>query len=135
MISSFAQVNRSISIPKGTLRGLHYQVGDFAEAKFVRVLSGEIFDVAVDVRKNSETYLQWEGVFLDSRTKKGFYLSPGFAHGILTLKEKTEIEYFVSKPYNKDFERGLLWNDKKIGINWPMNPILISEKDQAWEKL
>lgn len=135
LLDSFSQINRSVSKPKGTLRGLHYQVGEFAEAKFVRVLSGAIYDVAVDVRKESKTYLEWEAVFLDSKNRKGFYLSPGFAHGILTLEEDTEIEYLVSQPYHQESERGLLWNDEKIGILWPISPVLISDKDQSWNKL
>jgi dTDP-4-dehydrorhamnose 3,5-epimerase len=133
--SYFQQVNRSISKEKGTLRGLHFQVGKSAEAKYVRVLAGEIFDVAVDVRPESSTYLKWEAVKLNSSIKTGFYLSPGFAHGIMTLQENTEIEYFVSQPYDAVSERGLLWNDTKIGIQWPMDPTVISKKDSSWGAL
>lgn len=132
LVEDFFQINRSISLDQHTLRGLHFQTGEFAEAKYVRVLNGAIFDVAVDTRTESSTFLQWEAVKLVSGENKGFYLSPGFAHGIMTLEPNTQIEYLVSQPYNGESERGYLWNDPAIGIDWPSDPTVVSHKDSNW---
>lgn len=135
LISDFKQINRSFSKAKGTLRGLHFQINEHKEAKYIRVIRGRIFDVAVDTRKESSSYLDWVGIELDSNSYSGIYLSPGFAHGILTLEENTEIEYLVSKPFSIENERGFRWDDPRIGIAWPIKPTVLSEKDQKWKMI
>ncbi|MBL4936355.1 dTDP-4-dehydrorhamnose 3,5-epimerase [Clostridium sp. YIM B02515] len=127
----FVQDNQSKS-KKGVLRGLHYQNPN-PQGKLVRVISGEVFDVAVDLRKDSPTYGQWEGVRLSAENKKQFYVPDGFAHGFLVLSEEAEFVYKCTEFYHPEFEGGILWNDPDIGIKWPLNRIdkvLLSEKDK-----
>jgi len=126
----FIQDNQSNS-RKDVLRGLHYQIPPQEQAKLVRCVKGKIFDVAVDIRKSSPYYGKWVGEYLSEENKKMLFIPPGFAHGFLTLSEKAEIIYKVSKEYSKDHERGILWKDPAIKIKWPIprNPIL-SEKDK-----
>ncbi|MBM86886.1 MAG: dTDP-4-dehydrorhamnose 3,5-epimerase [Gammaproteobacteria bacterium] len=126
---SFVQDNQSRSI-KGTLRGLHYQV-NYPQGKLVRVLSGEIFDVAVDLRKNSPTFGQWVGEILSSKNKKQLWIPAGFAHGFYVLSEEADIFYKCTEYYRQEYDRGLSWDDPDIGIRWPLlnrHP-LISKKD------
>lgn len=125
-----AQTNLSSNPVKGTLRGLHYQVAPHEESKLVRCTRGSLFDVVVDLRKESETYGQWFGVVLKADNFQMLYVPEGCAHGFLTLEDHTDIMYEVSEFYAPNAERGLLWNDPEIGIQWPMEPILISEKDK-----
>ncbi|MEO0293787.1 MAG: dTDP-4-dehydrorhamnose 3,5-epimerase [candidate division WOR-3 bacterium] len=126
----FVQENYSKS-KKNVLRGLHYQIPPYEQAKLVSCIRGKIFDVVVDIRKNSPFYGKWVGVYLSSRGKNAIYIPEGFAHGYLVLSEEAEIIYKVSKEYSKEHERGILWNDPEININWPLSgePIL-SEKDK-----
>jgi len=126
----FTQDNHSSS-PKKVLRGLHYQIPPMEQAKLVRCIRGEIFDVAVDVRKSSPYYGKWIGEYLSEKNKKTLFIPVGFAHGYLVLSEKAEIVYKVSKEYSKDHERGILWEDPSIKIEWPISrkPVL-SEKDK-----
>jgi len=126
----FIQDNQSSS-GKEVLRGLHYQIPPMEQAKLVRCIRGKIFDVAVDIRESSPYYGKWVGEYLSEENKKMLFIPPGFAHGFLTLGEKTEIIYKVSEEYSKDHERGILWNDPSINVKWPIkgNPIL-SEKDK-----
>ena len=126
---SFVQDNQSRSI-KGTLRGLHYQV-NYPQGKLVRVLSGEIFDVAVDLRKNSPTFGQWVGEILSSKNKKQLWIPVGFAHGFYVLSEEAEIFYKCTDYYRPEYDRGLRWDDPDLGVMWPLldpEP-LISIKD------
>lgn len=127
----FVQANESESF-KGVLRGLHFQE-KFPQGKLVRCVKGEVFDVAVDLRKGSKTYGQWEGVILTEDNFVQFYVPEGFAHGFYVLSDVARFLYSVTNFYNKDDEKGLLWNDKDISINWPIKkgeqPIL-SEKDK-----
>jgi dTDP-4-dehydrorhamnose 3,5-epimerase len=127
----FVQDNQSFS-SKGVLRGLHYQTGEHAQAKLVRVLQGEVLDVAVDIRPDSATYGQFEAILLSGENKKQFFIPRGFAHGFLVLSETATFFYKCDNFYNKESEGGLLYNDKSIGINWNFNEsdLLISEKDQ-----
>lgn len=127
----FVQDNQSFS-SKGVLRGLHYQVGEHAQAKLVRVLHGEVLDVAVDIRPNSLTFGQYEAVLLSAENQRQFFIPRGFAHGFLVLSETATFFYKCDNFYNKEAEGGILFNDPTIGIDWnfPLKQLLISEKDQ-----
>ena len=126
----FVQDNHSRS-SKGVLRGLHYQLDPFAQGKLVRVISGEVFDVAVDIRINSKNFGKWFGIKLSSDNKKLLWIPPGFAHGFLTLTDNAEFLYKTSNFYNKDSERSIIWSDPDININWGIEfkPI-VSSKDK-----
>lgn len=125
----FVQDNHSKS-KKGILRGLHYQTKN-TQGKLVRVVSGEVFDVAVDIRKNSSTFGKWVGVYLSADNKRQLWIPEGFAHGFLVTSKEAELVYKCTNYYQPEYELALQWNDPKIGINWPIesNPIL-SRKDQ-----
>jgi dTDP-4-dehydrorhamnose 3,5-epimerase len=113
------QDNQSYSAPAGTVRGLHFQVPPTAQDKLIRVLHGAIFDVAVDIRKNSPSYGQWVGVELSAEKWNQLLVPKGFAHGFMTLQPDTEVLYKVSAPWSRDDERAIVWNDPEIGIAWP----------------
>ena len=130
----FIQDNISKS-SKGVLRGLHYQINPHAQGKLVRCLSGSIFDVAVDIRKSSSTFGQWVSVELNNENQQMVYIPPGFAHGFYTQSEKAEVMYKVTEEYNSNSERGIIWNDEEISINWPSTNALLSEKDMALKGL
>ena len=129
----FSQDNHSCS-KKGVLRGLHYQIPPKPQEKLVRCISGEIFDVAVDLRKSSETFGEWISVKLNNSNKLMFWIPVGFAHGFLSLRENSEVIYKTSSNYSKELERSIIWNDPTINIKWPLqiinfeNPTL-SNKD------
>ena len=129
----FVQDNQSKSV-RGVLRGLHFQ-NKYPQDKLVRVISGEVFDVAVDLREGSPTYGRWHGVILSAENKKQFFVPKGFAHGFLVLSESAEFVYKCSDFYQPRDEGGIIWNDQEVGIDWPipngMEP-LISEKDKKW---
>lgn len=126
----WVQENHSRSERKGIIRGLHFQNEPFEETKLVRCIKGAIYDVAVDIRKDSETFSKWIGVELSEENKKMLYLPRGFAHGFCTISEVSEVVYKVDNFYSPENERGLMWNDPDIAIDWPAaNPVL-SEKDQ-----
>lgn len=127
----FVQDNQSMS-RRGVLRGLHYQI-KHPQGKLVRVISGEVFDVAVDIRRSSKTYGRWHGEILSAENKKQFYIPEGFAHGFLVLSETAEFCYKCTDFYYPDDEGGLRWNDPTIGIQWPLSSDLmplLSKKDQ-----
>jgi dTDP-4-dehydrorhamnose 3,5-epimerase len=125
----FVQDNHSISV-EGTLRGLHYQFPN-PQGKLVRVTSGEIFDVIVDIRESSSTFGQWRGVNLSSDNMKQIWIPAGFAHGFLTLSSKAEVLYKTTDYWHKENEKTIIWNDKDISIDWPATKkVIISEKDQ-----
>lgn len=124
----FLQDNHSLS-SKGVLRGLHYQLNPMAQGKLVRVVKGKVWDVAVDIRRNSHSYLKWVGVELSEENHKMFYIPPGFAHGFITLEDETHFLYKCTDEYSPDFESGIIWNDPDIGINWPITDPIVSEKD------
>ena len=132
----FVQDNHSRST-KGVLRGLHYQIAPRAQAKLVRVVKGEVFDVAVDIRKDSKTFGKYVGEILSEKNKKIMYVPPGFAHGYLTLQDDTEFLYKCSDFYSPQHERGIIWNDTDIGIEWPELDIdfIYSEKDKKYPTL
>ncbi len=127
----FVQDNQSFS-SKGVLRGLHYQVGEHAQAKLVRVIHGEVLDVAVDIRPDSLTFGQYIAVLLSAENQRQFFVPRGFAHGFLVLSETATFFYKCDNFYNKEAEGGILFNDPTIDIHWdfPMDHLLISEKDQ-----
>ena len=130
---NFVQDNQSCST-KGVLRGLHFQK-EHTQGKLVRVVSGEVFDVAVDCRPNSETFGKWVGVTLSAENKKQFYIPQGFAHGFLVLSDEAEFAYKCTDFYHPGDEGGILWSDPEIGIDWPIEEgmeLIISDKDQKW---
>jgi len=128
--ANFVQDNHSRS-GKGVLRGLHYQLPPHAQAKLVRVVVGEVYDVAVDIRKSSPTFGQWVGVLLSAENKRQLWIPEGFAHGFLTLSDDVEFVYKTTNYYAPESDRGIRWNDPQIGIDWMLNgePTL-SPKDQ-----
>lgn len=128
--SGFKQDNLSKS-KKNVLRGLHYQKPPMEQAKLIRCIKGEVFDVAVDIREDSPNYGKWVGEHLSWKNKKMLFIPAGFAHGFMVMSDEAEIVYKVSKEYSKKHEGGILWKDSDIGIDWPLEeePIL-SEKDK-----
>ena len=131
---TFVQDNQSMSV-KGVLRGLHFQK-EFPQAKLVRVIRGIVFDVAVDIRKNSPTYGKWYGVELSEDNKKQFLISEGFAHGFVVLSDVAEFCYKVTDFYHPGDEGGIAYNDPDIGIEWPAaGNLIMSQKDQNWPGL
>ncbi|UPT72031.1 MAG: dTDP-4-dehydrorhamnose 3,5-epimerase [Flavobacterium sp. JAD_PAG50586_2] len=127
----FVQDNQSLS-SKGVIRGLHYQTGEHAQAKLVRVLEGEVLDVAVDIRPNSSTFGKYEAVVLSAENQKQLFVPRGFAHGFLVLSEKATFFYKCDNFYNKESEGGIIFNDPSINIDWqfPISELIISEKDK-----
>jgi dTDP-4-dehydrorhamnose 3,5-epimerase len=123
----FVQDNHSHS-SRGVLRGLHYQKNPYAQGKLLRVLAGEVFDVAVDIRRGSPTYGQWDGVLLSADNNRQFYIPPGFAHGFYVLSDTADIAYKVTANYHPESERGIRWNDPDIGIDWPITTPTLSER-------
>jgi dTDP-4-dehydrorhamnose 3,5-epimerase len=133
---NFAQDNQSKS-KSGVLRGLHFQK-EHPQGKLVRVLNGKVFDVGVDLRSDSETYGQWQGVILSGENKKQFYVPEGFAHGFLVLSETATFAYKCTDFYHPDDEGGIIWDDKDINIDWPLDDIdeiILSEKDKELNSL
>lgn len=130
-----AQINISHTAEAGTLRGLHYQRQPHAEAKVVACTRGRAFDVAVDVRPDSPTYLQWFGTELDSENRRMLYIPKGFAHGYQTLENDTGLLYLVSEFYAPDAEGGLRYDDPAVGIEWPQPVTSVSDKDAGWDLL
>lgn len=128
MPENFVQDNLSHSA-KGVLRGLHYQKDPQAQGKLVMVISGEIFDVAVDIRRGSPTFGKWVGDYLSDKNKNMLYIPPGFAHGFCVLSEEVDFTYKVTAEYAPQLDRGILWNDAAIGIEWPVFEALLSDKD------
>jgi len=132
---NFVQENESYS-SKGVLRGLHYQIGDQAQAKLVRVVKGKVLDVAVDLRKDSQTFGKYIATELSEQNKKQFFVPRGFAHGFIVLSESAIFSYKCDNYYNKEAERGIIYNDAELGIDWILHKeeIIISEKDMNLPK-
>ena len=127
------QTNISFNKFKGTLRGMHYQEAPYREIKVVRCTRGAIYDVIIDLRKKSKTYLQWMGIDLNEENRYMLYIPKGFAHGFLTLKDNTEVFYQMSEYYQPNAARGVRFNDPAFDIKWPLNDKpLISGKDNNW---
>ena len=134
----FVQDNHSFS-HKGVLRGLHYQTEPHAQGKLVRIVSGSVFDVAVDIRKNSATFGKWVGEVLSAKNKKQLWIPPGFAHGFLSLEDGSEMLYKTTDYYAPECERSIIWNDPDIDVEWPLDAVSgklkIVEKDRNGELL
>jgi dTDP-4-dehydrorhamnose 3,5-epimerase len=130
LCGEIAQMNLSTNKLKGTLRGLHTQVGEFAEDKFVTCIRGAVFDVAVDIRAGSTTFGQWVGTELSAENGTALYVPKGFAHGYLTLADDVWVQYFVTKFYSPGAEKGYCYNDPVFGIDWPGEITVVSEKDK-----
>lgn len=126
----FIQDNHSFSAEKGVLRGLHFQNNPHAQSKLVRCTRGRIWDVAVDLRKNSPTYLKWFGVELSSENHKMLLVPKGFAHGFVTLEDNCEVQYKVDSLYDKSSDRSIKYDDPAIGVKWPINDVILSDKDK-----
>ncbi|MBN1416255.1 MAG: dTDP-4-dehydrorhamnose 3,5-epimerase [Bacteroidales bacterium] len=129
---SIVQINTSLSKYKGTLRGLHFQIAPYQECKMIRCTRGAIFDMIVDLRPDSPTFLQWVGEELTMDNHKALYSPKGFAQGFITLTDDAEITYFTTEFYAPGKDRGIRYNDPQIGIQLPLEPVVISEKDQNW---
>lgn len=131
------QTNVSGNKSRGTLRGLHYQDQPHPDKKLVTCSRGAIFDVAVDLRRDSSTYCQWWGIELSADNRKGLYIPPGCAHGFITLADDTDVNYLMGEAYYPDLARGVRWNDLAFEIKWPFEPIVMCERDAVypdWDK-
>lgn len=132
---NFIQDNESLSIQKGTLRGLHYQLPPYEQTKLIRVIRGSVFDVAVDIRKSSHTFGQWFGTVLNEENKKQLFIPKGFAHGFVTLAPHTRVTYKVDQYYVATADRGIIWNDPQIDIKWPDGSFILSDRDTLHPRL
>ena len=126
----FVQDNHSLSLEKGTLRGIHFQYPPMEQAKLVRCIRGALMDFVVDIRKESATYKQWVSVELSSDNKKQLFIPRGFGHAFVTLTEKTEVEYKTDNYYSPEHDGAILWSDPDIGINWGIDDPILSDKDK-----
>jgi dTDP-4-dehydrorhamnose 3,5-epimerase len=131
LCTRFVQVNNSLSAQRGTLRGMHYQLGAKAETKLVRCIRGALLDVILDLRNDSATFGQSFSAELTADSRRMMYVPKGFAHGFITLSDNTEAFYFVDEFYAPEAERGVRWNDPKFAIHWPMEPLVLSDKDRS----
>ncbi|HEX5707259.1 MAG TPA: dTDP-4-dehydrorhamnose 3,5-epimerase [Pyrinomonadaceae bacterium] len=127
-----AQTSTSFNRLRGTLRGLHYQTDPFPEAKLVRCTAGRVFDVIVDLRRASETYGRWFGVELSAANRRSLYVPHHFAHGFQTLTDGAEVFYQISEFYHPECARGLRWDDPALGVEWPLEVSIISERDRTF---
>jgi len=130
LVTHFVNVNDSLSADRGTLRGMHYQLPPQAEVKLVRCIRGSLFDVVLDLRPESPTYKRWYGTELSAKNRLMMYVPTGCAHGFLTLEDDTEAFYFASAYYSPELERGIRWNDAEFDIDWPLEPVVVSQKDR-----
>lgn len=128
--TNFVQVNNSLSADRGTLRGMHYQLAPKAETKLVRCIRGSLYDVILDLREDSPTFGKSFGAELSAENRRMMYVPKGFAHGFITLSDDAEAFYFVDEFYAPQNERGVRWNDPAFKIDWPIEPVVLSEKDQ-----
>ena len=131
----WVQINHSFTSLKGTIRGLHFQNNPFSEIKLLRCISGAVYDVIVDLRKNSPTFLKWFGTELSAENKNMLYIPKGFAHGFQSLADNTELIYHHSEFYNSEAESGLMFDDEKLNIKWPLEVANISERDKNHQLL
>lgn len=129
---SVVQCNNSLSRDRGTTRGLHFQIGPHQETKLLRVVKGRVANVIVDLNPGSPTFLKHTVIDLDATSRRMTYVPRGFANGIQTQEDDTELIYFVSKAYEPSAERGIRWDDPRLSITWPIAPTVISEKDRRW---
>jgi dTDP-4-dehydrorhamnose 3,5-epimerase len=127
----FVQDNHSLSVQKGTLRGIHFQINPKAQTKLIRCSRGRVMDVAIDLRKGSGTYCKWIAVELSASNYEQLYIPAGFGHAFLTLEDNCEVQYKVDYAYAPDCDRSILWNDQDIDIDWPIETPTLSEKDKS----
>ncbi|MCX7794578.1 MAG: dTDP-4-dehydrorhamnose 3,5-epimerase [Thermodesulfovibrionales bacterium] len=127
----FVQDNHSCSL-KGVLRGLHFQKEPEAQGKLLRCIRGEIFDVAVDIRKGSPTFGKWVSVILSEDNRRMLYIPAGFAHGFQVISERAEVIYKTTKEYSPEHEAGIIWNDPELNIDWPIKEPILSKRDKGW---
>ena len=132
LISEIVQANISFNKLKGTLRGMHYQKKPYQETKFIRCIKGSIFDIIIDLRKESPTYKKHFGIELTAENRSALFVPKDFAHGFITLEDNTEVIYMVSQSYAPDAEGGIRWDDSQFNLNWPIKPTNISPKDAQW---
>ncbi len=130
---TFVQNSISHNLKKGTLRGMHYQVKPHEEAKIINCIRGKIFDVVIDLRSNSKTYLEKFEIELDSTGNKSLFIPEGFAHGFQTMDDNTDVYYQISQFFKSEFGRGILWNDPVFNINWPISDPILSQKDTSYD--
>ena len=130
--TSFPQCNISYNEKKATLRGMHYQVEPYEEIKLVRCTAGSVYDVLVDIRPESAAYKKWFSVELSASNRRAIYIPKGIAHGFITLTDGAELLYMMSSQYKAEAARGVRWNDPEIGIDWPLKPAVISERDLSF---
>ena len=128
----FVQINDSLSVTKGTLRGVHYQLSPKGETKVVRCICGALWDVILDLRKESPTFGRWFGAELTEENRCMMYVPKGFGHGFITLTDNVEVLYLVDEFYAPKYERGVRWNDPKFKIGWPAEPVVMSDKDRGY---
>jgi dTDP-4-dehydrorhamnose 3,5-epimerase len=133
--NDFVQDNHSMSVEKGVLRGLHFQENPHSQAKLVRVTRGKVYDVIVDLRKDSPTFKKWEGFELSAENKLMLFVPKGFAHAFCTLEKNTEFLYKVDDFYAPECDSGIIWNDPELKINWPTKDPILSDKDKNLKKL
>ena len=133
--TDYVQQNTSFSAHKGTLRGMHYQLPPFTEAKLVRCITGALVDIIVDLRRASPTFMKHERFELTDRNRLQLYVPRGFAHAFQTIRDDVEVSYLVSAPYTPSAERGARYSDPRLGIEWPLPVTVISEKDASWPLL
>ncbi len=133
--SAFVQTSISFNDVAGTLRGLHYQAEPHGEVKLVRCTAGAIFDVVVDMRPESPTYLEWRGETLSAQNHHALYIPKGCAHGFITLEDRSEVLYDISEFHNPEAARGVRWNDPALAISWPAKPVRISARDAEYKLL
>jgi dTDP-4-dehydrorhamnose 3,5-epimerase len=131
LVTRFVQMNNSLSAQRGTLRGMHYQLAPRAETKLIRCIRGALFDVVLDLRKDSSTFGKSFGAELSAENRRMMYVPKGFAHGFVTITDDAEVLYLVDEFYAPEQERGVRWNDPAFGIEWPIPPVIVSEKDRA----
>ena len=129
------QINHSKTRKQGVLRGMHYQIPPYSEMKFVRCIRGRVYDVMVDLRKNSDTFLHWHAEELHANDNKMLVIPEGFAHGFQTLERDTELLYYHTALYNPNFEAGMLYNEPFVRIDWPLEVLEISCKDKSYNNL
>ncbi len=133
--AEFVQDNHSKSEKKGTLRGLHFQAPPYTQAKLIRVVKGKILDVIVDLRRDSETFGQWEAFEISAENFQMLFVPRGFAHGFMTIEDNTEVLYKADNFYEPSHEGGIAWNDSDLKINWPLENPILSERDSKWPNL
>ncbi len=131
LATRFVQMNNSLTGPKGTLRGMHYQLAPKAETKLVRCVRGALYDVVLDLRSGSTTFGRSFGAELTAENRRMMYVPKGLAHGFVTLTEDVEALYLVDEFYSPEHERGVRWDDPRFGIEWPVRPVVVSDKDRG----